>query len=77
MGGGGRLSLGERVGLSNTLLNVSSTIFGQNVIVNTGVHRLKDGKRAALDGVHAGLSRGGGSKEVPTEGYDVVIDEGF
>ncbi|MDC1097124.1 hypothetical protein OAT46_01545 [Gammaproteobacteria bacterium] len=66
--GGGRLSLGERAGFSNTSLNLSPgnisiaryTIFGQNVIVNTGVHRFKDGKRAGLDDVRAGLSWGGG-----------------
>jgi acetyltransferase-like isoleucine patch superfamily enzyme len=82
--GDGRLLLGERVGLSNTLLNLSSggisigsyTIFGQNVIVNTGVHRFKDGKRAGLEDIRAGHSWGGGSKEVPSEGYDVVIGEG-
>ncbi|MBT5716837.1 MAG: acyltransferase [Opitutae bacterium] len=82
--GNGRLRLGEKVGLANTLLNLASgnisigsyTIFGQNVMVITGVHRFVEGKRAGLDDVRAGLNWGGGSKEAPSEGYDIVIGEG-
>jgi acetyltransferase-like isoleucine patch superfamily enzyme len=82
--GDGRLSLGKKVATANTLFNLSSgdisignyTIFGQNVIVNTGIHRFRKGKRAGLEAVISGPTWGGGIDEVPSNGYDVLIGEG-
>ena len=79
-----RLSLGRKVGCSNTLFNVGSgdisvgsyTIFGQNVVVNTGIHIFHQGERAGLRSVISGKSWGGGAEEVPDTGYDVHIGSG-
>lgn len=56
MGRSGKLHLGEKVAVSNTLFNVSSgsiyiddyTIFGQNVMILTGRHNFVSGYRAGL-----------------------------
>lgn len=84
MGSSGRLVLGRKVAVANTLFNVSSgsiwigdyTIFGQNVMVLTGRHLFKNGQRAGIEHVKASDSWGGGEEEVPTEGFDIRIGEG-
>ncbi len=82
-GSAGQLKIGEKVGLANTMCNLSSgsiTIgdncaFGQNVMLITGTHLFKNGKRASLTyGSSAGW--GGGEEEVPTSGRDITIEEG-
>jgi acetyltransferase-like isoleucine patch superfamily enzyme len=82
-GSAGKLEIGKRVGLANTLCNLSSgniTIgnycaFGQNVMLITGVHLFKNGKRASLvNGSSEGW--GGGEEEVPSSGRDIDIGEG-
>lgn len=80
-GVGGKLRIGNRVGLANTICNLSSgniTIgdscaFGYNVMLLTGRHRFADGRRASL-GLQGGW--GGGEEEVPPTGYDITIGEG-
>lgn len=84
MGGGGKLQLGKKVAVANTLFNLSSgsihigdyTIFGQNVMVLTGRHNFVDGRRAGLDDVINGPAWGGGEQEVPSSGYDIRIGSG-
>lgn len=84
MGTGGKLVLGKKVAVANTLFNLSSgsiyigdyTIFGQNVMVLTGRHRFIDGQRAGLEEVMNGPAWGGGEKEVPSSGYDISIGSG-
>jgi acetyltransferase-like isoleucine patch superfamily enzyme len=84
MGSSGRLVLGKKVAVANTLFNVSSgsiwigdyTIFGQNVMVLTGRHLFKNGERAGIEHVKVTESWGGGEVEVPTEGFDIHIGEG-
>lgn len=79
-----RLTVGRRCGLANTLFNTASgtisigdnVAFGYNVMVLTGRHNFKNGHRASL-----GLDRqvdgwGGGSDEVPRNGFDVTIGQG-
>lgn len=82
-GSAGKLIIGNKVGLANTFCNLSSgniTIedncaFGQNVMLITGTHLFKSGKRASLiDGSSAGW--GGGDEEVPSSGRDIIIEEG-
>jgi len=78
------LVLGKRVCLCNTLFNTSSgkitvgdySIFGYNVMVLTGRHIFKNGRRASLEYNPNGSSGwGGGSEEVPTKGFDITIGE--
>lgn len=84
MGNAGRLVVGKKVALANTLFNLSSgsitvgdyTIFGQNVMVITGRHKFVDGHRAGIDEVMRGGSWGGGPDEVPSSGYDIIIGSG-
>jgi acetyltransferase-like isoleucine patch superfamily enzyme len=81
-GSAGRLHVGRRVGLANTLCNLSSgsiwigdhCAFGYNVMLLTGRHRFVDGMRASLAGSSTGW--GGGEEEVPEDGYDIRIGEG-
>ncbi|MES3032818.1 MAG: acyltransferase [Gemmatimonadota bacterium] len=81
-GSAGRLHIGRRVGLSNTICNLSSgsifigdhCAFGYNVMLLTGRHRFVDGMRASLASSHGGW--GGGEDEVPTSGYDIRIGNG-
>ncbi|MBU0970060.1 MAG: acyltransferase [Proteobacteria bacterium] len=83
-GNAGKLSLGHRVGLANTLFNLSSgsihvgdnTIFGYNVMVLTGRHRFKEGSRASLNSENKSQFWGGGEEEVPTQGFDIHIGSG-
>lgn len=83
-GDAGKLILGHRVGLANTLFNLSSgsihvgdnTIFGYNVMVLTGRHRFKEGCRASLSSDHNHGFWGGGEEEVPTDGFDIHIGSG-
>lgn len=79
-----RLKLGERVATANTIFNVSSgdisvgsrTIFSHNVMVVTGQHLFKNGRRVSLDPSRDNGSWGGGIEEVPTSGFDISIGEG-
>ena len=84
MGDSGKLHVGKRCGLANTIFNLSSgsiyigdnTIFSNNVMVITGRHLFKNGERASLA---PGLERkyiGGGPEEVPDKGYDIHIGSG-
>jgi acetyltransferase-like isoleucine patch superfamily enzyme len=81
-GNAGRLHVGKRVGLANTLCNLSSgsifigdhCAFGYNVMLLTGRHRFVDGRRASL--LSDGAGWGGGAEEVPTDGYDIRIGDG-
>jgi virginiamycin A acetyltransferase len=84
MGSGGKLVLGKKVAVANTLFNLSSgsihigdyTIFGQNVMLLTGRHNFVDGRRAGLDDVINGPAWGGGDREVPPSGFDIIIGSG-
>jgi acetyltransferase-like isoleucine patch superfamily enzyme len=78
-----RVSIGHRVGLANTLINVASgnvsigdhSIFGYNVMLLTGRHVFINGQRASL--THAGsIGWGGGEIEVPETGWDITIGKG-
>ena len=70
-----KLHLGESVSAVNTLFNVSSghiwvgdnTIFGHNVMILTGIHRLLNGRREKLVT---------GKPDAPPEGYDIKIGQG-
>lgn len=81
-GSAGRLHVGRRVGLANTLCNISSgsiwigdhCAFGYNVMLLTGRHRFIGGTRASIGS--SGSPWGGGSDEVPESGYDIRIGEG-
>lgn len=78
-----RVRIGERVVLANALLNVSSgtitvgdrSIFSPNVMVLTGRHEFRDGRRLSMDPQFDDGSWGG-SLEQPREGYDIVIGQG-
>lgn len=81
IGDAGNLTIGKKVALSNCLINLSSgnvdvgdySIFGQNVQLITGRHRYINGQRAGIDVVKTTESWGGGSIEVPSEGFDIEI----
>jgi acetyltransferase-like isoleucine patch superfamily enzyme len=81
-GSAGRVHVGRRVGLSNTICNVSSgsifigdnCAFGYNVMLLTGRHRFVGGVRASLSSSRGGW--GGDDDEVPTSGYDIRIGSG-
>jgi acetyltransferase-like isoleucine patch superfamily enzyme len=84
IGSSGKLHLGEKVAVANTLFNLSSgsiyvgdrTIFSHNVMVITGRHNFVNGKRASLaPGVNS-ESWGGGEEEVPSSGFDIRIGSG-
>ncbi len=83
-GNAGKLFLGRRVGVANTLFNLSSgsiyvgdnTIFGYNVMVLTGRHLFREGCRASLLAGHNSDAWGGGEEEVPTGGFDIHIGSG-
>ncbi len=83
-GDSGKLVLGRRVGLANTLFNLSSgsiyvgnnTIFGYNVMVLTGRHLFREGRRASLLSDHDSMFWGGGEEEVPAGGFDIHIGNG-
>ncbi len=83
-GDAGKLVLGHRVGLANTLFNLSSgsiyvgdnTIFGYNVMVLTGRHLFREGCRASLSNGHNNEFWGGGKEEVPGGGFDIHIGSG-
>lgn len=78
-----RVTIGQRVGLANTLINVASgsvsigdhSIFGYGVMLLTGHHRFLDGHRASL-AVKSDGGWGGGEEEVPTSGHDISIGTG-
>jgi acetyltransferase-like isoleucine patch superfamily enzyme len=84
VGSSGKLFLGEKVAVANTLFNLSSgsiyvgnkTIFGHNVMVLTGRHNFYEGRRASLIPGFESSSWGGGDEEVPPLGYDIHIGEG-
>jgi len=79
-----RLTIGERVGLANTLFNLSSgqisvgdrTIFGHNVQCLTGTHLFHKGRRVSTWDEFDDGSYGGGIREVPTTGRDIRIGTG-
>lgn len=81
VGYSGSLYLGKRVCTANTLFNLSSgsiyvgdyTIFSHNVMVLTGRHLFKDGRRASLQPGVENPGWGGGDEEVPPSGYDIRI----
>lgn len=84
VGDSGKLYLGKRVAVANTVFNLSSgsiyigdyTIFSYNVMVLTGRHNFFNGERASLaPGVNS-KSWGGGEEEVPSSGYDIRIGKG-
>ncbi len=85
-GSAGTLHIGKRVGLSNTICNLSSgsihigdyCIFGYNVMLLTGRHRFVNGMRASfLQQSDPNPTVGwGGGDEVPSSGYDIIIGEG-
>ena len=82
--GEGKLELGKKIGIGNTYFNLSSgdiivedyCIFGPNVMVLTGIHIYKNGKRASLQTGFNKSGWGGGVEEVPPRGRDIVIKEG-
>lgn len=84
MGDPERVTVGERVALANTVLNVSSgrisigsrTIFSPNVMILTGRHEFMNGKRISFDPQFDDGSWGGTAHEVPKEGLDVKIGMG-
>lgn len=84
VGSSGKLTIGKRCALANGYFNVSSgnitigdcSILGPNVMVITGRHLFKAGRRASL---HEGVNSpyiGGGPEEVPDSGYDITIGSG-
>ena len=83
MGESKKLKVGERTALANTLFYVSSgnitvgnrTIFGQGVMVLTGRHEFRNGKRISLHPTEDDGSWGGDS-EVPKQGFDIRIGSG-
>lgn len=84
MGDAARVRIGDRVALANTILNVSSgtitigdrSIFSPGVMLLTGRHEFLDGMRASFPSERDDGSWGGGSIEVPTSGFDIVIGRG-
>lgn len=82
--GDGTLRVGERVGLANTLFNLSSgnisvgnrCVFGHNVMCLTGTHQFHRGKRVSLYSEFDDFSFGGGRVEVPTSGRDIAFQDG-
>lgn len=84
MGDERRVTIGERVALANTILNVSSgrisigdrTIFSPNVMLLTGRHEFADGMRVSVNPEFDDGSWGGGAAEVPSEGFDITIGRG-
>ncbi len=82
--GDGRFCVGEMCALANTYFNLSSgnifigsdTIFSNNVMVITGRHLFKNGRRSSLQPGLERIFRGGGPEEVPEFGYDIVIGNG-
>jgi len=84
MGDVSRVRVGERVALANAILNVSSgmitigsrTILSPNVMLITGRHNFSEGKRVSVNPGFDDGSWGGGSAEVPSEGFDITIGEG-
>jgi maltose O-acetyltransferase len=84
MGDASRVTIGERVALANAILNVSSgritigdrTILSPNVMIITGRHNFADGTRVSVNPENDDGSWGGGSREVPSEGYDIEIGSG-
>jgi|688.fasta_scaffold230088_2 maltose O-acetyltransferase len=84
IGTGGNFKVGKMCALANTYFNLSSgnitigddTIFSNNVMVITGRHLFKDGRRASLQPNLERRYRGGGPEEVPETGYDITIGNG-
>jgi acetyltransferase-like isoleucine patch superfamily enzyme len=82
--GNGKLVVGERSALANSVLNLSSgditigdrVIFGYNCMLLTGTHLFIDGKRASFDPDRDDGSWGGGNVEVPKSGRDIKIGSG-
>ena len=83
-GNGGRLNVGKKVYLVNTLINVESgsvnigdyTIFGYNVMLLTGKHSFKNGERLFVQMQRATSKKLGAGVEVPRSGYDIRIGNG-
>jgi maltose O-acetyltransferase len=84
IGDGGKLYVGQMCALANTYFNLSSgsiyigddTIFSNNVMVITGRHLFKNGRRASLNSEVNRIFRGGGPEEVPEFGHDIHIGSG-
>ena len=78
-----RVKIGRRVGLANTIINVASgnveigdnSIFGYDVMLLTGRHEFKSGRRASLSDP-GGSGFGGGPEEVPESGFDIRVGSG-
>ncbi len=84
-GRNGKLTVGERVYLVNTLINLESgsvtigdhTIFGYNVSLLTGRHLYNKGQRIFLqEQIKNPGKRLGASVEVPNSGFDINIGSG-
>jgi acetyltransferase-like isoleucine patch superfamily enzyme len=84
-GDGGKLVVGKRVYLVNTLFNVESgsifigdnTIFGYNVMVLTGRHHFNQGERISIQlQKEFPEKRFGAGVEVPRNGFDIHIGSG-
>ncbi len=84
-GDGGKVVVGKRVYLVNTLLNVESgsifigdyTIFGYNVMLLTGRHLFNEGERISIQlQKKYPEKRFGAGVEVPRSGYDIHIGSG-
>jgi maltose O-acetyltransferase len=84
-GDGGKLIVGKRVYLVNTLFNVESgsifigdnTIFGYNVMVLTGRHHFNQGERISIQlQKQFPAKRFGAGVEVPRKGFDIHIGSG-
>jgi len=79
-----RVHRGERVALSNAILNVSSgeiylgdrTMASYHVMLLTGRHLYVDGMRASWPPEYDDGTWGGGRNEVPSEGWDIRIGRG-
>lgn len=80
----GRLHIGSRVGMANTICNTASgqifigdnCIFGYNVMLLTGQHMFINGMRASLANSEISTGWGGDGVEVPDTGFDISIGEG-
>ena len=78
-----RVTIGDRVGLANTLINTASgqvdigdyCAFGYNVMLLTGRHRFNNGQRISLQS-ETDSGWGGSDDEVPPKGFDIAIGDG-
>lgn len=79
-----RVYAGNRVGWSNCIINTASgqvfigdnVIFGYNVLLVTGTHLFRGGRRASLNLPLEQREGWGGAIEVPDKGRDISIGAG-